>query len=308
MLTLPQMSGLGPAAFHIVARRAGLGPTLASDQQARSMSDAPISNSSLSVNAALVLRRHGGTVGGDRIALLSAIREHGSISAAARSRNLSFKGAWDAVQALNNLFLHPLVIARAGGRTGGSAKVTAQGEAVIAAFELLESELAKAMALVEQRLENPGLPATALLWSLSMKTSARNALRGVITAVTDGAVNAEVALRIGEGQTLIAIVTQASVRDLGLEPGRTAIALVKSSFVILSAGATPPRTSARNALPGRVTHREDGAVNSEITLELEPGKSITATITRESAETLALDVGAPACALIKASHVILAVE
>jgi molybdate transport system regulatory protein len=259
-------------------------------------------------HAAVVLRRDGGSVGGERIALLAAIRDHGSISSAARARGLSFKGAWDAVQALNNLFQHPLVIARAGGRTGGSATVTAQGEAVIAAFELMESELAKALALVEQRLDNPGLPATALLWSLSMKTSARNALHGVIAAVTDGAVNAEVALRIGDGQTLIAIVTRESVRELGFEPGRAAIALIKSSFVILSAGETPPRTSARNALPGVVTHREDGAVNSEITLELEPGKSITATITRESAETLALDVGAPACALIKASHIILAVE
>ena len=261
------------------------------------------------LRAALVLRRDRGSVGGDRIALLSAIRDHGSISAAARLRGLSFKGAWDAVQALNNLFQQPLVIARAGGRTGGSATVTAQGEAVIAAFELLESELAKAMALVERRLDSPGLPPpTALLWSLSMKTSARNALHGVVTSVTDGAVNAEVNLRIGEGQSLVAVVTRGSVRDLGLAVGREAIALIKSSFVILAAGETPPRTSARNALPGRVTHREDGAVNSEITLELEPGKSLTATITRESAEALALEVGAPACALIKASHVILAVD
>jgi molybdate transport system regulatory protein len=272
------------------------------------MNAEPTDDAGIAAQAALVLRRNGGAVGGDRIALLAAIRDHGSISAAARSRGLSFKGAWDAVQALNNLFQRPLVIARAGGRAGGSAKVTAQGEAVIAAFKLLESELAKAMMLVEKSLDDPALPATALLWSLSMKTSARNALHGVITAVTDGAVNAEVALRIGEGQTLIAIVTRGSVRDLGLEPGRAAIALIKSSFVILAASATPPRTSARNALPGIVTHREDGAVNSEITLELEPGKSLTATITRESADTLALDVGAPACALIKASHVILAVE
>jgi molybdate transport system regulatory protein len=222
---------------------------------------------------------------------------------------MSYKGAWDAVQALNNLFQHPLVVTRAGGRTGGRAAVTAQGEAVIAAFELLEIELAKAIALVEQRLDTlDAPPTTSLLWSLSMKTSARNALRGVITAVTDGAVNAEVAMRIGEDQNLIAVVTHASARELGLEPGRAAIALIKSSFVILCAGPSPPRTSARNALPGRVTHREDGPVNSEITLEIEPGKSLTATITRESAEALALEVGTQACALIKASHIILAVE
>jgi molybdate transport system regulatory protein len=263
-----------------------------------------------SAQAALVLRRGArGQVGAERIALLSEIAARGSISAAARTLGLSYKGAWDAVQALNNLFDHPLVIARPGGRAGGAAEVTPQGRAVIMAFGVLEAELAKALAKVEESLDFSTLPPpTALLWSLSMKTSARNALHGVVEQVTDGAVNAEVVLRIGEDQTLVAIVTRGSVRDLGLEPGRAAIALVKSSLVILAAGAEPPRTSARNALSGKVVRREDGAVNSEITLELAAGKTLTATITRESAETLALEAGSPATALIKASHVILAVE
>jgi molybdate transport system regulatory protein len=260
--------------------------------------------------AALILRRGaGGQVGAERIALLSAIRSEGSISAAARVLGFSYKGAWDAVQALNNLFERPLVVARTGGRQGGAAEVTVQGAAVIAAFGLLERELAKAMAVVEHNLDRSALPSpTALLWSLSMKTSARNALHGVVASLTDGAVNAEVTLRIGEGQQIVAVITRESVRELGLAPGREAIALIKSSFVILSAGATPPRTSARNALCGVVVRREDGTVNSEIILELEPGKTLTATVTRESAEALALQVGAPACALIKASHIILALE
>jgi molybdate transport system regulatory protein len=260
--------------------------------------------------AALFLRRgHTGQVGAERMALLAAIRDKGSISAAAKTVGLSYKGAWDAVQALNNLFAHPLVIAHAGGRAGGAAEVTPQGHSVIAAFHLLEAELAKAIDLVERRLGRSSLPPpTALLWSLSMKTSARNALHGVVTAVIDGAVNAEVTVRIGEGQDLVAVVTRGAVAELGLVPGRRTIALIKSSFVILSAGATPPRTSARNALSGRVIHREDGVVNSEIVLELEAGKTLTATVTHESAEALGLVAGEPAVALIKASHIILAVE
>jgi molybdate transport system regulatory protein len=259
--------------------------------------------------AALVLRGGGGQVGAERIALLAAIERHGSISAAARSLGLSYKGAWDAVQALNNLFERPLVAAHPGGRSGGAARVTTEGRAVIAAFGLIERELAKALTLVERNLDLSSMPPpTALLWSLSMKTSARNALRGVVTAVTDGAVNAEVALRVGEGQSLVAVITRDSVRALDLEPGREAIALIKSSFVILAVGEAAPRTSARNALPGVVVHREDGAVNSEIALELEPGKTLTATVTLESARALDLKVGDRAWALIKASHVILAVE
>lgn len=141
-----------------------------------------------------------------------------------------------------------------------------------------------------------------------MKTSARNALRGVVRSITQGAVNAEVSLEIAEGVEVVSVVTRESIEALGLAEGRAAIALIKSSFVILAPGAGPLRTSARNALAGVVSHREDGAVNSEITLELTAGKTLTATVTRESAEALGLESGAPVLALIKASHVILAVE
>ena len=80
-------------------------------------------------------RRHpGARVGPERMALLQAIRELGSIRAAAARAGLSYKGAWDAVQALNNLFDAPLVVSQAGGRQGGAAVVTPAGDAVLAAF------------------------------------------------------------------------------------------------------------------------------------------------------------------------------
>jgi molybdate transport system regulatory protein len=141
-----------------------------------------------------------------------------------------------------------------------------------------------------------------------MRTSARNTLRGVVETVTDGAVNSEVVLRIAPEVTIVAIITRESVKDLGLAPGREAMALIKSSFVILAAGDAPLRTSARNALAGTVILHERGAVNDEVVLELDRGKTITAIVTRESADSLGLQVGARAQALIKASHVIVAVD
>ena len=53
---------------------------------------------------------------------------------------------------------------------------------------------------------------------------------------------------------------------------------------------------------------DEGAVNDEVVLEMELGKTLTATITRGSGEALGFKVGARAQALIKASHVILAVD
>jgi molybdate transport system regulatory protein len=265
--------------------------------------------SAATISASLSLRKGAASpVGPERIALLEAIDAHGSISSAAKAVGLSYKGAWDAVQALNNLAAAPLVTTRAGGPQGGFAEVTPEGRAVIAAFHAVEAELAHVLADLERRLAGGGEPLHTLLWSLGMKTSARNALRGVVERVTDGAVNAEVILDIGGGAQIVAVITRQSVDALGLAPGRPAIALIKSSFVILAKGGETVRTSARNCLPGTVTRVERGAVNDEVTLDVGGGKTLTATITHESAEALELAVGEPATALIKASHVILAVE
>ncbi len=261
------------------------------------------------LHAELSLRRSRGRVGADRMALLRAIRDTGSISAAARTCGLSYKSAWDAVQVLNNLFDRPLVLAAPGGKDGGVTSVTPAGEAVIAGFAAAKAELSEAIGRLEARLATGNSPDLgALLWGMRMRTSARNTLRGTVVRVTPGAVNAEVALAVADGVEIVATVTCESVAELDLVPGTPAIALIKSSFVILAPGDQPVRTSARNTLPGVVTAREDGAVSSEITLELQLGKTLTATVTRESAEALGLDVGTRATALVKASHVILAVD
>lgn len=258
-----------------------------------------------SLDAALFLRRGASRVGAERIALLEAVAELGSISAAAKRLGLSYKGAWDGVQALNNLFDGPLIAAQPGGRSGGAAQVTDRGLAVIAAFHKVETELAAALARIEAGLGGDDLG--GLFWSLGMKTSARNALRGVVSDITPGAVNSEVTLKVADGVEIVSVVTRQSVEDLGLAVGKPAIALIKSSFVVLAKGEGLV-TSARNQLRTQVLRREDGAVSSEISLALADGKTLVATITRESAEIMQLAAGDAVTALVKAPHVILAVE
>ncbi len=258
-----------------------------------------------SLDAALFLRRGASRVGAERIALLEAVAELGSISAAAKRLGLSYKGAWDGVQALNNLFDGPLIAAQPGGRSGGAAQVTDRGLAVIAAFHKVETELAAALARIEAGLGGDDLG--GLFWSLGMKTSARNALRGVVSDITPGAVNSEVTLKVADGVEIVSVVTRQSVEDLGLAVGKPAIALIKSSFVVLAKGEGLV-TSARNQLRTQVLRREDGAVSSEISLGLADGKTLVATITRESAEIMQLAAGDAVTALVKAPHVILAVE
>jgi molybdate transport system regulatory protein len=68
------------------------------------------------------------------------------------------------------------------------------------------------------------------------------------------------------------------------------------------------KTSARNQFLGQVTTVTRGAVNGEVVIDLPGGKSVAAIVTNESIRNLDLKIGMRACALIKASHIILAVS
>lgn len=103
-----------------------------------------------------------------------------------------------------------------------------------------------------------------------------------------------------------AVITNESLEHLALEVGKEAYALFKAPWVILT-GEDNFKTSARNKLAGKVTQIHRGTINSEVNVELAGGKIVSAVLTNESLDSLDLKIGVPVCALIKASHVILAV-
>ncbi|MFZ5537723.1 MAG: TOBE domain-containing protein [Pseudomonadota bacterium] len=260
--------------------------------------------------APLVLQLGGGEVSARRLALLSAVAEAGSISGAARKVGMTYKAAWDAIEAMNNLAGQPLVQSQHGGKHGGGARLTPLGERILATQRRLERALG---AVLEQfRGEDGGLETMGesllMLRSLYMKTSARNALRGTVEEVRHGAVNSEVTLRLQGEDCLHVIVTKESAQALGLGPGKAATAIIKASWVILAAADEGVRVSARNRLCGTVKRVQEGAVNAEVVLELPGGNTLAAIITEASLEDLGFKVGDRACALIKASHIILAVD
>ncbi|MDH0302525.1 MULTISPECIES: TOBE domain-containing protein [unclassified Pseudomonas] len=93
---------------------------------------------------------------------------------------------------------------------------------------------------------NVGKQAVALVkapWVVLMtdaagyRLSARNSLEGEVVRVGDGAVNAEVVLKLSGGTEVYAIVTREAVQELGLKPGVKATALIKASHIILGAKA-----------------------------------------------------------------------
>ena len=141
-----------------------------------------------------------------------------------------------------------------------------------------------------------------------MKVSARNTFSGTITAITKGAVNAEVTLSLKGGIPLTAVVTNGAISNLGLKTGSEAYAIVKASSVIIGTDLHDSKISARNIFCGTIATIIEGPVNTEVDVEIGAGNVLSAVITHDSAKRLELKVGGHACALFKASSVILGVD
>lgn len=269
------------------------------------MADSPL-HAAVEPHGHLWLSVDGKSLGGrGRFALLGLIDACGSISQAARRMGMTYKNAWDAVDAMNTAAGEPLVARTVGGRGGGGARLTERGRQLIRHFEQLEREHRRFLHSLQSL---PGLgDDLALIRRIGMVTSARNQFHGHVRGIVAGAVNDEVLLEVTPGLRIVATITRDSVHSLGLEVGTPAFALVDASSVIVARDVEGARYSARNRFSGTVGRISQGAVNDEIVVDVGDGCSMVAIITRESARALALEPGIVVTVLFKASSVIVGV-
>jgi molybdate transport system regulatory protein len=82
-------------------------------------------------------------IGPGKVRLLELIAKHGSISAAGRAMDMSYKRAWDLVSEMNRIFGSPVATTQSGGKSGGGAEVTPLGRTVIEHFRAVEKETAR---------------------------------------------------------------------------------------------------------------------------------------------------------------------
>ena len=251
--------------------------------------------------------------GTEHVRLLEAIGREGSISAAARAIGLSYKAAWSRVTALNTLAGRPLVTSQRGGAEGGGAALTREGINFVEAFRRLEAETADA---VRRLFSDPPGPVLekGLVRGGFFRTSARNALSGVVVGVEEGPLNALVRLRIAGGQMVEAAITRTSLLELGLFPGRHALALIKAPFVHL----LPPGEGGSNRLLGHVVSVEvegDGADGrAEVVLDIGPlngpdiGARLVAVTPISRILALGLAPGTVTMAAFEPSQIILATD
>lgn len=93
-----------------------------------------------------VLGRRGAAMGPGKAELVERIGDSGSISAAARDMGMSYRRAWQLVEALNRDFREPIISTAIGGRRGGGATVTPFGRRMVAAYRGMEAKSSAAIA------------------------------------------------------------------------------------------------------------------------------------------------------------------
>ena len=238
-----------------------------------------------------------------RIELLKAIKQTGSINKAATLVPMSYKSAWEAVEAMNNLSISPIVTRETGGAGGGGTTLTQYGENLLTTYSLLKEEQRKFIENLNRITDlNSGTLKT--IKRLSMQISARNQIIGTIEKISLGAVNAEIQMKLKSGKSIVSIITNSSVENLGLAINDEVVAVIKSSNVLLST-QTNLKLSARNSLNGNIEEIIIGSVNAEVVVNIGNEDKIVAIVTINSIENMGLKVGASVDVIIKASDIMI---
>ena len=205
-----------------------------------------------------------------RIALLQHIAEQGSITRAAKSAGLSYKAAWDAIDELNNLAQKPLVERSVGGKGGGGAKLSSEGERVLRLYQKLQTLQAQVLEAAEDASD------LNLLGRLMLRTSARNQLHGKVVEIEAQGRNDLIRLALAASLTLDAQITHDSTLRLELETGTEVVALIKAGWLDLL-GIDDEAAPGHNCLTGtieEVLDAEDGP--SEVRIGLPNGQTLCA--------------------------------
>lgn len=248
----------------------------------------------------------GAVLSDSRIRLLEAIERCGSLNRAAREVPLSYKAAWDALEAMNNLAPESLVHRSTGGAGGGGTKLTDYARKLIALYRAMEGAQQDILDRLDTLPEAEGPALRTLVKRLSMKTSARNQFAARVTGLNDRGGVVDVTLFLGDvdqpGETLLACITPESVENMDLRLGSEVFALFKAPAVQVQA-ATPRKAPGRNLLAGRVAEVRPGDARTRVALTLPSGRNVDGVASNEKGQDL--QAGQTAWAVFDGDQVVL---
>ena len=170
--------------------------------------------------------------------LLRRVSETGSLTEAAKLVGISYRNAWDRIKGVEKSLGAKVLETKVGGADGGGAVLTRDGVQLLRDFRRVRKYLFEV--LDEQEF----------MAHASYKLSARNRLRVKIEKVDKGEVISLVKMKIVGPASLTSIISTEAVQDLDLKAGDEAVAIVKSTEVILaknSPGLEPARPAQTDA-------------------------------------------------------------
>lgn len=239
-----------------------------------------------------------------RIELLKKIKLTGSISQGAKLAGISYKSAWDAINAMNELAEQILVERATGGKGGGGATLTHYAERLIQLYDLLGQIQQKAFDV----LQEDSLPLDSLLAAISrfsLQTSARNQLFGTVIDRSHQSVQQRVSIRLAGNQAIIdAALTRQSADRLQLSAGKEVLLLIKAPWVSVLAGHQT--VTADNVLHGTLSHLQQGEHTDEALITLPGGEVLCATLPGAVTAQQGLRPGIAVTAWFNADRVIIA--
>ncbi|MGR6981910.1 TOBE domain-containing protein [Testudinibacter sp. P27/CKL/0425] len=201
-----------------------------------------------------------------RIALLKAIQQCGSISQAAKNCHLSYKTAWDNLNAMDLISPKPLLQRNSGGKEGGGTTLTAYAERVLRLYELLEQTQLRAFRI----LQDENVPLTSLLSAtakFSLQSSARNQLIGNVSALRSHGLSTEVDIRIdGLSAPITANITESSRQRLQLQPNQELLLMFKAPWLTIQ----HQQPNAVNAFQGTITALQQQQGGNEAIIQVAP--------------------------------------
>lgn len=206
----------------------------------------------------------------DRVDLLKAIDETGSITQAAQKVGLSYKAAWEAVDAIGKRADEPVVARVTGGTRGGGTTLTEYGRRLLALVQRLEQEQRAELARTSRSRAVSERPA--------LRTSARNHWVGRIQALQKGAVKTEVRMALDPRRSLVAQITTASAEQLALARGMVITALVKASAITVDRAGGSLAQRAPNLLRGVIAAASAGEDRVELTVRVSKNCSVVALV------------------------------
>lgn len=237
-----------------------------------------------------------------RMALLQAIDETGSISAGAKKVGISYKGAWDAIETMNNATQHTLVNRTLGGAGGGGAQLTPQAKQMVALYNSINkahSEFLKHLAVISTN-ESPDLD---LINSLVLSESIRNKLYGKIKEIKNLDNSVEISVSISDQSLITANIKQEQWQALKLETHDRVLIFIDAANILLAQAELNAQLSARNQLSGIIHDIKYADGNANVVIELANDIYITSLVTTSSVKRLNLKIGGKILAIFKSSSV-----